>query len=159
MNAATSAKSVTAADISMSAIENVELNAKLNGFSNISTETEDVFSLLRKYKANSRKFDVIILDPPAFCKTANEVKEAYRGYKDINILGMKLLNKGGFLITSSCSHYMTLPLFEKMLIDAAKESGKRVRTVEIKTQAPDHPGLLCAEETSYLKFFVLQILN
>ncbi len=159
MNAATVAKSVTAVDISKYAIENVKLNASLNGFTNITTETEDVFSLLRKYKASGRKFDLIVLDPPAFCKTANEVKDAYRGYKDINILGMKLISPGGILVTSSCSHYMTFPLFEKMLIEAAKESGKRVRTVEIKTQAPDHPSLLCAEETSYLKFFVLQVLN
>lgn len=101
---------------------------------------------------------MVILDPPAFCKSASEVKDAYRGYKDINILGMKLVKSGGYLISSSCSHYMTFPLFEKMLVESAKESGKIVRTVEIKSQAPDHPSLLCAEETQYLKFFVLQVM-
>ena len=114
--------------------------------------------MLREYKKAGEKFDLVILDPPAFCKTANDVKAAYRGYKDINILGMKLVKSGGFLVSASCSHYMTFPLFEKMLREAAKESGKTVRTVEIKTQSPDHPSLLAAEETVYLKFYVLQVL-
>ena len=157
MNVAKVAKSVLAVDISRLATETVERNAALNGFKNVSTLTDDVFEVLRRFKADGRKFDTVILDPPAFCKSADEVKDAYRGYKDINILGMKLVRDGGFLITSSCSHYMTFPLFEKMLVEAAKESGRRVRTVEIKSQAPDHPSLLCADETQYLKFFVLQI--
>ncbi|MDE7306388.1 MAG: rRNA large subunit methyltransferase I, partial [Clostridia bacterium] len=82
------------------------------------------------------------------------VKDAYRGYKDINVTAMKIVKSGGFLITCSCSHYMTTSLFEKMLIDAARDSGRTVRSVEIKTQAPDHPSLLCAAEPQYLKFFV-----
>lgn len=98
------------------------------------------------------------MDPPAFCKTADEVKDAYRGYKDINLTAMKIVKSGGFLITCSCSHYMTTTLFEKMLIEAAKESGRTLRYVEIKTQAPDHPALLSAEETHYLKFIVLQVV-
>lgn len=158
MNAALSAKEVTAVDISKTALENVEENITLNGFTNVKTLCGDVFELLRDFKTSGKKFGTVILDPPAFCKSAAEVKDAYRGYKDINILGMKLVEDGGFLITSSCSHYMTFPLFEKMLIDAAKESGRRVRTVEIKSQSPDHPSLICAEETQYLKFFVLQVL-
>ncbi len=158
MNVASVAKSVLAVDISKLATETVERNAALNGFTNVSTLTDDVFEVLRRFKAEGRKFDTVILDPPAFCKSADEVKDAYRGYKDINILGIKLVKEGGFLITSSCSHYMTFPLFEKMLVEAAKESGRRVRTVEIKSQAPDHPSLLCADETQYLKFFVLQII-
>ena len=105
-----------------------------------------------------RQFDTVILDPPAFCKTSDEVKDAYRGYKDINLTAMKIVKSGGFLITCSCSHYMTATLFEKMLIEAAKESGRRVRCVEIKTQASDHPALLSAEETQYLKFIVLQVI-
>ena len=124
----------------------------------MSTITDDVFDVLRRFKREGKQFDTVILDPPAFCKSADEVKDAYRGYKDINILGMKLVRSGGFLITSSCSHYMTFPLFEKMLTEAAKESGRRVRTVEIKSQAPDHPSLLLADETQYLKFFVLQVI-
>ena len=157
MNVATVAKSVLAVDISKLATDTVEKNARLNGYTNVATLTDDVFEVLRRFKADGRTFDTVILDPPAFCKSADEVKDAYRGYKDINILGLKLVRSGGFLITSSCSHYMTFPLFEKMLTEAAKESGRRVRTVELKSQAPDHPSLLCADETQYLKFFVLQV--
>lgn len=158
LNAALSANEVVSCDISKIALENVEENARLNGLTNITTKCADVFEALREYKNNGEKFDLVILDPPAFCKSASEVKDAYRGYKDINILGMKLVKSGGYLISSSCSHYMTFPLFEKMLVESAKESGKIVRTVEIKSQAPDHPSLLCAEETQYLKFFVLQVI-
>ena len=157
MNAATNAKEVTAVDISALALDNVKRNAELNGFTNVTTKCGDVFEILRNYKQSGEKFDVVVLDPPAFCKSQNEVKDAYRGYKDINILGMKIVKDGGFLVTSSCSHYMTFNLFEKMLIDAAKESRKKVRCVEIKSQAPDHPSLLCADETQYLKYFVLFI--
>ena len=157
LNAATAAKNVVSCDISPLALKNVEDNAKLNGFENITTLQGDVFEVLRNFKREKRQFDTVILDPPAFCKTADEVKDAYRGYKDINLTAMKLVRSGGFLITCSCSHYMTMPLFEKMLIEAARESGRRVRSVEVKTQAPDHPSLLCAEETQYLKFFVLQV--
>ena len=159
MNAALNAKEVTAVDISNLALDNVKRNAELNGFKNVKTLQGDVFEILRTYKKNNEKFDVVVLDPPAFCKSAAEVKDAYRGYKDINILGMKIVKDGGFLVTSSCSHYMTFNLFEKMLIEAAKESQKRVRCVEIKSQAKDHPSLLCADETQYLKFFVLQVEN
>lgn len=158
MNCALTADEVTSLDISQSALDNVARNAELNGFNNVKTLCGDVFELLRTYKASGEKFDLVILDPPAFCKSASEVKDAYRGYKDINILGMKLVRDGGYLISASCSHYMTMPLFEKMLIEAAKESGRLVRTIEIKSQAPDHPSLLCAEETQYLKFFVMQIM-
>jgi len=157
LGAARFADSVTAVDISNSALESVQENARLNGITNIETVCGDVFEVLRNYKAENKKFDTVILDPPAFCKSAAEVKDAYRGYKDINILGMKLVSNGGFLLTASCSHYMTAPLFEKVLTEAAKESGRRVRLVEIKSQAPDHPSLLTAEETNYLKFYVLNI--
>lgn len=157
LNAATVAKQVTACDISALALKNVADNAELNGFNNVTTLQGDVFEVLRNFRREKRQFDTVILDPPAFCKTADEVKDAYRGYKDINLTAMKIVKSGGFLITCSCSHYMTMPLFEKMLIEAARESGRCVRSVEVKTQAPDHPSLLCAEETNYLKFFVLQI--
>lgn len=158
LNAATAAKKVIACDISPRALTNVADNARLNGFENIQTLQGDVFEILRNFRREKRQFDVVILDPPAFCKTADELKDAYRGYKDINITAMKIVKSGGFLITCSCSHYMTMPLFEKMLKEAARESGRTVRCVEIKSQAPDHPSLLCAEETQYLKFFVLQIV-
>lgn len=158
MNCAPVAKSVTAVDISQTALDNVLENAALNGYTNVTTLCADVFDQLRRYKADEEKFGLVILDPPAFCKSASEVKDAYRGYKDINVLGMKLTKSGGYLISSSCSHYMTFPLFEKMLVEAAKESGRIVRCVEVKSQSPDHPSLLCAEETQYLKFFVMQVL-
>lgn len=158
LNASQTAKEVTAVDISPVALKNVERNAQLNGITNLKTQCGDVFEILRTYKKEGKKFGLVVLDPPAFCKSAAEVKDAYRGYKDINLLGMKLVEEGGFLVTCSCSHYMTMPLFERMLIEAAKESGRRVRSVEVKVQASDHPSLLCVEETQYLKFFVLQVL-
>lgn len=158
LNASTVAKSVTACDISALALDNVKKNAEINGIKNITTLCGDAFEILRSFRKEKRYFDTVILDPPAFCKTADEVKDAYRGYKDINITAMKIVKSGGFLITCSCSHYMTMPLFEKMLIEAARESGRTVRSVEVKTQAPDHPSLLCAEETQYLKAFVLQVI-
>lgn len=157
MNAATAADKVIALDISELALKNVRDNAALNGFENIETMCGDVFEVLRQFKKEGRKFDTVILDPPAFCKTADEVKDACRGYKDINLTAMKIVKDGGFLITCSCSHYMSAQLFEKTLREAAKESGKSVRIVEIKSQSPDHPAALGAEETSYLKFFVLNI--
>ena len=158
--AAAGAKEVTALDISEKALSDVTENAALNGFENaVRTRCGDVFEVLREYKRDGKTFDTVILDPPAFCKSAADVPDAYRGYKDINILGMKIVNDGGFLVTASCSHYMTSALFEKMLREAARESGKEVRVVEIKTQAPDHPALLAAEETTYLKFYVLNITN
>lgn len=158
VNCATVARSVTACDISESALESVRRNASLNGIENIQTVCGDAFTLMRTFRRESKKFDLVILDPPAFCKSAAEVQDAYRGYKDINIQGMKLVKEGGFLITCSCSHYMTAALFERMLKEAARESGRTVRTAEIKTQAPDHPSLLCEDETHYLKFYVLNIM-
>ena len=156
--AAAGAKSVTALDISQKALSDVRENAALNGFENvINTRCGDVFEVLREYKRQDIRFDVVILDPPAFAKSAADVKNACRGYKDINILAMKTVRDGGFLVTASCSHYMTLPLFEKMLKEAARESGRSVRLLEMKIQSPDHPALLCADETMYLKFFILQV--
>ena len=156
--AAGGAREVVALDISEKALADVRANAELNGLSDrITTECGDVFEVLRRYRAEGQRFDVVVLDPPAFTKSAADVKAAYRGYKDINILGMKLVEHGGFLVTASCSHYMTAPLFEKMLREAAYESGRTVRMVEVKTQAPDHPALLAAEETTYLKFYVLHV--
>ena len=153
------AKSVTAVDISTRALDEVKINAKLNGFGNvIETKCADVFDALREYKKENRKFDVVILDPPAFCKSADDVKNAYRGYKDINVLGMKLVKEGGYLVTASCTHYISIALFEKMLKEASAQSGVSARVIEIKTQSPDHASLLSADESTYLKFFVLQIV-
>ena len=158
MNAATNAKSVKAVDISKSALDTVKRNADLNGFKNVTTLEGDVFKVLRDEKTSGNRYDVVILDPPAFCKSINEVKDSLRGYKDINILGMKLVEKGGILVSSSCTHFITEQMFMNMLTDASRESGRKVRVLEIKTQAPDHPALLSDDETSYLKFVVLQVL-
>ena len=157
--AAAGAKNVIALDISQSALDTVAENANLNRLTNVHTLQGDVFEVLRQFKKEGKTFDTIVLDPPAFCKSASEVKNAYKGYKDINILGMKLVKDGGFLISSSCSHYMTFPLFQNMLTDAARESGRKARIVEIRTQASDHPSMLSTDESLYLKFFVLQILK
>ena len=157
VNAATVAKSVTAVDISQFALDNVAENARLNGFTNIATMRADVFEALRAFRSEGKMFDTVILDPPAFCKSAAEVKDAYRGYRDINLSAMKIVRPGGFLVSCSCSHYMAAPLFEKMLAESARLAGKRAKVLEVRVQAPDHPALLAAEETSYLKVFVLQI--
>lgn len=153
------ASEVISLDISEKALADVRENARLNGLEDIvKTECGDVFEKLREYKRNGEQFDLVVLDPPAFCKSANDVKNAYKGYKDINISGLKLVKSGGFLVTASCSHYMTASLFEKMLKEASRESGRGVRMVEIKSQAPDHPALLAADETTYLKFYVLHVI-
>lgn len=150
------ASRVTALDISEFALKNVEENARLNNLE-VNLVQGDVFEKLREYKKDGKKFDVIILDPPAFTKSVSDVKNAYRGYKDINILALKIINDGGILVSSSCSHFMSFSLFEQMLKDSAKEAGKNVRILEIKTQSPDHPSSISQEETLYLKFFVLSV--
>lgn len=157
LNAATVAREVTAVDISPLALESVRANAARNGFTNIRTACADAFEYLRALRAAGETFGCVILDPPAFCKSAAEVPGAYRGYKDVNLTAMKLVEPGGFLVTCSCSHYMTMPLFEKMLRESARDCGRRAKILEVHVQAPDHPSLLAAEETSYLKAYILQI--
>lgn len=151
------AKKVYALDVSKQALKDVENNAKLNGLTNVETVECDVFEKLRDYKREGKTFDLIVLDPPAFCKSVNEVQNAYKGYKDINILAMKLLNRGGILVSSSCTHFITQPLFRKMLSEASKNAGRKVKLLEERIQTLDHPSLLSEEESSYLKFFVLQV--
>ena len=104
-----------------------------------------------------RKFDVVILDPPAFTKSRNSIKNAARGYKEINLRGMKLVKDGGYLVTCSCSHFMSYELFTETINQAARNVHKRLRQVEFKTQAPDHPILWAADESYYLKFYIFQI--
>lgn len=156
--AAAGATRVTALDISERALDDVKKNCELNGIENVETVCGDVFKLIREYKKQNAQFDLVILDPPAFCKSLAEVKDAYKGYKDLNVGGLRLVKSGGFLVTCSCSHYMTAPLFEKMLTEAAESSGRTVRTVEVASQGADHPALLSAEETSYLKFHILNVI-
>ena len=158
LNASKNAEQVTAVDVSELALNNVRQNAELNGITNISTVCADVFELLRSLKQDGAQFDCVILDPPAFCKTASEANDALKGYLDVNTLGMKLVKSGGYLITCSCSHYVSTAAFEKMLIEASRRSGRRAQCIEVRTQSPDHPTLLSADETHYLKCFVLRIL-
>ena len=159
LNMATKANSVIAVDASKFALENVAKNAELNGLTNIQTVRADVFELLRDYRKQGKAFDCVILDPPAFTKTASEAANALKDYLDINTLGMKLVKNGGYLITCSCSHYVTQSMFERMLAESSRRSGKRVQCVEIRSQAPDHPTLPCADETHYLKCFILRVTD
>lgn len=153
------ARKVTAIDISEHAIETARENASLNNLSSkIDFVCENVFDILREYQEQGRKFDVIILDPPAFTKSAKKIKAAYKGYKEINLRAMKLIKPGGFLVTASCSHYMSKELFREMLLESARDSKKVIREVEVKTQAKDHPYMWNYEESLYLKFFVLNVL-
>lgn len=153
------AKRVTAVDISQDAIALTKANIARNGLSNVDTLCENVFDLLtRLYEQNDRTYDFIILDPPAFTKSSATVRAARRGYKEINLKAMKLLPRGGYLATCSCSHFMTDELFRKMLHDAAKDAGVQLRQIEDRRQSPDHPILWGVPETEYLKFYLFQVV-
>ena len=119
----------------------------------------DVFELLPELEAQGEKFDLVILDPPAFTKSRNSVKNAVKGYREINLRGMKLVKDGGFMVTCSCSHFMTQELLAKTVKEAAKAAHKRLRQVEFRTQAPDHPILWAADESYYLKFYIFQVCD
>lgn len=153
------AKHVTAVDISQEAINESKRNCELNGIKNVDFLCEDVFKLLtRLYNENDKTYDYIILDPPAFTKSRSTVTAAYNGYKEINLKAMRLLPRGGWLATCSCSHFMTDSLFRKMLLDAAHDAKVSVRIAEYRQQACDHPVLLSVPETQYLKFYLVQIV-
>ena len=157
--AAAGAKSVTAVDISADAIEMTRRNAEQNGFTNVEFRQADVFDLLTElYRAGGHPYDFIILDPPAFTKSSSTVRAAERGYKEINLKAMRLLPRGGYLATCSCSHFMTETLFRHMLHDAAADAGVSLRQIEARRQAPDHPILWNVPETDYLKFYIFQVV-
>ena len=152
------ADSVLAVDASKTGIEQAQLNAKLNGLEErVAFVCEDVFELLPELERQGRQFDVVILDPPAFTKSRNSVKNAVKGYREINVRGMKLVKDGGFLATCSCSHFMPPELFAQTIGQAARNAHKRLRQVEFRTQAPDHPILWAAQESYYLKFYIFQV--
>ncbi len=151
------AKEVTAIDISKTAIELVEKNARLNALE-INTRIADVFEALREYRKSGEKFGVIVLDPPAFTKTADTVKAGYKGYKDINANALKLVEKGGYLVTCSCSQHLTLPLFLQMIKESVFESGVRAKLVELRTQGKDHAVCIGYDESLYLKVAVIKVL-
>ena len=154
------AEHVHAVDISADAIHAAEENARLNSLEDrVDFETANVFDLLPKLAENSRhEYDVVILDPPAFTKSRHTVHNAERGYKEINYRAMKLLPRGGYLVTCSCSHFMTDELFRAMLHSAAKDAQVSLRQVEARQQAPDHPILWNVPETNYLKFYIFQVV-
>ena len=149
---------VTAADISADAIAMAKRNAERNGLDNMDFLCEDTFALLPRLEKEGHPYDFIILDPPAFTKARRTVDNAMRGYKEINYRAMKLLPRGGYLATASCSHFATEELFIKMLHAAAKDAHRQLRQIEVKQQAPDHPILWGVPETNYLKFFLFQVI-
>ena len=154
------AESVLGVDVSELAVEQATKNAELNGLSDkVKFICRDIFELLPELEEKGEKFDVVILDPPAFAKSQNSVKNATKGYREINLRAMKLVKDGGFLATCSCSHFMTYELFTKTIGQAAKNVHKRLRQVEFRTQAPDHPILWAADESYYLKFYIFQVCN
>lgn len=152
------AKEVIGVDASELGVHQAELNAKLNALENtVRFECADVFDLLPDLEKKGEKFDVVILDPPAFTKSRNSIKNATKGYREINMRGLKLVKDGGFLATCSCSHFMSYELFTQTIAQAAKSVHKRIRQVEYRTQAPDHPILWAADESYYLKFYIFQV--
>lgn len=154
------AASVTAVDISAEAVRMAEHNARINGLEqNFRGLQANVFDLLSELVNNkSHEYDFVILDPPAFTKSGSTVKNAIRGYKEINLKAMKLLPRGGYLATCSCSHFMREELFVQMLHDAAKDACVSLRQIEARQQAPDHPILWNVPETFYLKFYIFQVV-
>lgn len=152
------AKSVLGVDASELAVAQASKNAVLNGLQDVvKFQCADVFELLPSLEAAGAQYDVVILDPPAFTKSRNSVKNAVKGYREINMRGMKLVRDGGFLATCSCSHFMDYELFTQTIAQAAKSVHCRLRQVEYRTQSADHPILWSAEESYYLKFYIFQV--
>lgn len=154
------AASVLGVDASMLGVNQATENAKLNGIEDrVKFICADVFDLLPELEEKGEKYDVVILDPPAFTKSRNSVKNAIRGYREINLRGLKLVKDGGYLATCSCSHFMTPELFTQTIGQAAKNVHKRLKQVEYRQQSPDHPILWAADESYYLKFYIFQVVD
>ena len=154
------ASEVLGVDASEAAVLQAQKNAELNGLSaRVSFRAADVFELLPELEAAGERYDLVILDPPAFTKSRETIKRAVKGYREINLRGMKLVKDGGFLATCSCSHFMDEELFRKTIREAAAGAHRRLRQVSFSTQAPDHPILWAAGETYYLKFLVFQVVS
>ncbi len=154
------AADVAGLDISEFAVSQATANAKLNGLdSTVKFRQANVLDELPKLAEAGEKYDVVILDPPAFTKSREATKNAMKGYREINMKGLKLVKDGGYLATCSCSHFMTQDLFIKVIGQAAQAAHKRLRQVEFRTQAPDHPILWAADESYYLKFLVFQVVD
>ena len=154
------AADVTGLDISEYAVSQAEANARLNHLeNNVHFRQANVLDELPKLAQAGEKYDVVILDPPAFTKSREATKNAIKGYREINMKGLKLVKDGGYLATCSCSHFMTQDLLAKTVKEAAKATHKRLRQVEFRIQAPDHPILWAADESYYLKFFIFQVVD
>ena len=150
------AKFVTCVDISEKACEDIKVNISLNNYDNMAVVCADVFDFLR-LEENKNKYDLIILDPPAFTKDKNTVEAAYRGYKDINLRAMKIVRSNGIICTFSCSQHMTPSLFMEMINDARIDSKREVRLIDFRIQSPDHPTMLESSESWYLKCAILLV--
>jgi 23S rRNA (cytosine1962-C5)-methyltransferase len=159
LNLAKSCESVLALDISADALGLARRNAELNGITNVEFQTANVFDALRDFEASSERFDTIVLDPPAFVKSRSALRSAVRGYKEINLRALKLLNKGGILATCSCSFHFSEELFLETVEQAARDARRRVHLIEKRMQASDHPVLLGVPETYYLKCFILRVVD
>lgn len=154
------AKSVLGVDASELAVAQAAENAAQNHLEEVvKFQCADVFELLPKLRQEGEWFDVVILDPPAFTKSRGTIKNAMKGYREINMQGLKLVRDGGYLATCSCSHFMDYENFTKVIGQAAKSAHKRLRQVEFRTQSPDHPILWAAEESYYLKFYIFQVVD
>ena len=158
LHIAESCDNVIGIDISSDAVAAAERNAKLNNFRNVTFRVANVFDALREMETAGERFDTIILDPPAFTKSRETVKSGARGYKEINLRALKLLNPGGVLVTCTCSYHISEPLFLQILAEAANDVGRNIVVCERRTQAQDHPILLTMPETHYLKCMILQVL-
>lgn len=151
------AKSVTCIDISEHAVNQIQKNAELNHLKQVKALKADVFNQLRTYQEENKTFDVIILDPPAFAKKKDDIKKAYKGYKDINLQALKIMNPDGYLISCSCSHFMTPSLFMDMLMDASVDANRITQMIDFRIQSKDHPVLMGSDESLYLKCMTLKV--
>ena len=154
------AREVLGVDASQLGVDQATRNAELNGMSDrVRFECHDVFELLPALEKQGERFDLVILDPPAFTKSRASVKKAVTGYREINLRGIKLVKNGGYLATCSCSHFVTPELFTKTIGEAARDARRRLRQVEYRTQSPDHPVLWGADQSLYLKFYIFQVVD
>jgi len=154
------AKSVLGIDVSQHAIDCARRNASLNNLQDtVKFECHNAFNVLGEWSREGRQFDVVILDPPAFTKSRDTIKQAIRGYKEINLRGVKMVKNGGYFATCSCSHYMSEEQLKKTVFEAAHDARKTLRQIEIRTQSSDHPILWNSDETFYLKFFIFQVFD
>lgn len=159
LHLASECSSMLAIDISSDAVAAGQRNAQLNGARNIEFLAANVFDTLREFEAADEKFDTIVLDPPAFAKNRASIKAAARGYKEVNLRAMKLLNPGGILVTCTCSYHMSEQMFLEIIADAGLDAHRRLQIIEVRGQSSDHPVLLGVPETHYLKCVIMRVIG